>query len=123
MSKRSRRKTEASTKQSKPWNIKAFAIASLRRASYRWPPREQARREARIGRNQYQCATCKKVFSRKDTKIDHIEPVIPITGWRGFDSFIERLFCERPGFQLLCTFCHKLKTLNENAQRKQLRKN
>lgn len=106
----------------KPWDIKAFAIASLRRSSYRWPPREEARRATKVDRNQYKCQKCGGIFKRKDTKIDHIEPVVAVSGWAGFDSFIERLFCKVEGFQILCVPCHKTKTLAENVQRKLLRK-
>lgn len=100
---------------------KQFAISSLRKSSYRWIPREASRRLARIGRNQYTCAHCKKIFGRKDTKIDHIIPVVPISGWVGFDSYIDRLYCEIENFQVLCTVCHKLKTKNEGIERKLLR--
>lgn len=102
---------------------KVFAIAALRRSSYRWIPRESARRLAKVDRNQYKCKTCGGIFKRKDTKIDHINPVVPVeTGWAGFDSFIERLFCQIEGFQILCCVCHKEKTKIEGDQRKLLRK-
>lgn len=108
---------------SKIWDKKSFTIASLRRASYRWPPREAARRLAKVGRNQYTCVKCKGVFPRKGTKIDHIEPVVcPIKGWQGFDSFSERLLCNIDGFQVLCNEDHKVKTKAENELRRQHKK-
>lgn len=106
----------------KLFNIKAFVISSLRRASYRYPPREEARRAVKVDRNQYRCEMCGGVFKRKDTKIDHKIPVVPLSGWVSFDSFIERLFCEVSGFQVLCKADHDKKTKEENAIRKSYRK-
>lgn len=101
-------------------NKKAFAIATLRRASYRWPARNRARNAAKVGRNQYLCALCPKtrIYGRSDTQLDHLEPVIPLTGWVGFDSFIERLFAPDEGWQLLCKKHHDEKTEQEREFRK-----
>lgn len=107
----------------KSFNLKSFIIATLRRASYRWIPRNECRLKARTGRNQYTCAYCKGTFTRKDTKVDHIQPVIdPTKGWTTYEDFIERLFCAAEGFQVLCDNHHKEKTLLENATRKETRK-
>lgn len=104
----------------KKFNKKSFAIATLRRATYRLVARTEALRAAKIARNQYVCAICKKVFGRKDIQLDHIEPVISVTeGWQGFDTFIDRLIVEKEGFQVLCKeACHKTKTEHENRLRK-----
>lgn len=106
---------------SKEFNLKSFVIATLRRASYRWKPRSEARVNARTGRNQYTCNSCKGTFSRKETKVDHIQPVVLLSGWDSYEGFIERLFCDISNMQLLCSGCHKIKTKQENEQRKQLR--
>jgi hypothetical protein len=46
--------------------------------------------------------------------IDHNPPVIdPEVGWAGWDSFIERLFCEEEHLRALCTDCHKAVTDEE----------
>ncbi len=105
----------------KQLDVKTFSIASLRRSSYRWPNREAARRLAKVGRNQYVCATCKKIFTRKETKIDHIIPVVPLEGWLSLDSFAHRLFCEIENFQVLCVEHHKIKTKEEGIIRKKHR--
>lgn len=108
----------------KKLNRKSFCIASLRRSSYRWPPREASRKAAKVGRNQYRCAHCptNRLFGRKDTQIDHIEPVVKLTGWESLDSFAERLLCEINGYQLLCKAHHEIKTKKEKEIRKQYRK-
>ena len=97
---------------------KSVAIAGLRRISYRWKPRSDALKAARVGRNEYECTVCKKVFGRKEVQLDHKEPVVPLTGWDGFDKFIERLLCYQEGFQVLCKMHHKIKTLQENKERR-----
>ena len=102
---------------------KTFAINSLRRASYRWPGRWMAEKESKIGRNQYVCNMCKGTFGKKDTALDHIIPVVdPQKGFTNFDDYIDRLFCEKEGFQRLCNLCHDKKTQEENGVRKESRR-
>jgi hypothetical protein len=97
---------------------KSLAIATLRKASLRWKPRQCAKVAARTARNCYTCQECRNTFPSRSVQLDHIEPVIPLDGWNGFDSFIERLFCGEEGFQVLCKECHKERTTIQNAQRK-----
>jgi hypothetical protein len=47
--------------------------------------------------------------------IDHIEPVVPVTGRESWDSYIYRLF--NNATQILCKNCHCLKTTIENVER------
>ena len=54
--------------------------------------------------------------------IDHIEPIIPITGHDSYDNIIDRLLCELDGFQVICKPCHKLKTDIENQDRREHKK-
>ena len=100
--------------------LKAFVIATLRRASYRHPGRTIAKKNARVGRNQYHCAMCgpDKIYGSKEVQLDHINPIVPITGWDGWEGFISRLFCGAEGYQLLCKPHHSEKTKEENRKRK-----
>ena len=99
-------------------NFKPWLIAQLRRISYRWPPRNEAMKKARVDRGQYKCAKCKKVFHRSLIQLDHIKPVVdPKTGFTTWDKFIKRLFCGEDGFQVLCKDCHKKKTEKEDKTR------
>ena len=67
----------------------------------------------------YRCAVCTEQFVAADVQVDHIEPAVdPIKGWQGFDVFIDRMFCEKEGFQVLCKPCHKTKTTEERKARK-----
>jgi hypothetical protein len=103
---------------------KSFAIASLRRASYRWVGRYSAFNGSKVGRNQYKCEMCPEdvVHGRKDVQLDHRIPIVPVEGWDGFDNYIDRLFVEKEGFAVLCKPHHKEKTVKENAIRKENRK-
>jgi hypothetical protein len=103
---------------------KNYAISILRRASYRWPGRYKALSAGKIGRNQYICKECgpDKVYGKKDIQLDHIEPVVPVTGWEGFDSYIDRMFVDEVGYQVLCRDHHLKKSKNENEQRKDNKK-
>jgi hypothetical protein len=120
-------------------DLRTWVIWALRKASYRWPPRQaalQAMRAARadfrkhggekvskLVRNFYFCAHCDKVFSRKGVSIDHVEPVVdPRHGWQGFDEYIKRMFCLVDGFQILCHNCHDTKTKKENKIRQKYRR-
>lgn len=107
-----------------------FIKSALRSASQRWGPRNECIRKARVSRGRYRCACCGQIGPatlpplegnkkrRKNIIADHIEPVIPITGFDSWDETMERLFCEEEGFQALCWACHKIKTDEENQARK-----
>lgn len=56
----------------------------LRRLSYMWPERKDAKINARVSRGQYECAHCKEegiteLWGPKEFSLDHVEPVIPTT--------------------------------------------
>jgi 5-methylcytosine-specific restriction endonuclease McrA len=99
-----------------------FAKNALRRASYRWVGRWQAEKESKVGRNQYKCAICTQIFPKKETQMDHVAPVEKITGWEGFDVYIDRLLVYKEGWQRLCKPCHTIKTESENSVRRKNRK-
>lgn len=106
----------------KKFNRNTFAKGALRRASLMWPPISEARRLARKAPNQYECAMCHELFKSKDTQIDHVQSVIDIMkGWQGWDSYIERLFCDVENLACLCTTCHDSKTRSEVTMRKYAR--
>ena len=80
--------------------------------------RNQALVAARVARNQYLCASCKLLFTRKEVQIDHIDPVTPTTGWVSLDSFVERLKVPIDKLQIICKTCHKTKSGGENETRR-----
>lgn len=102
----------------KGFNKKSYAIAILRRGSYRLRARSNALKAAKVARNCYRCAICLQIFGRKEIQVDHKSPVTPITGWVSFDDFIDRLYCEEQDLQVLCKPHHKIKSQAENQIRK-----
>jgi hypothetical protein len=70
----------------------------------------------------HECNECKKLYPKKLMKVDHINPIVPVTGFEGYDSWIKRAFVEIESFQALCLFCHQVKSNEENAQRNQNKK-
>jgi 5-methylcytosine-specific restriction endonuclease McrA len=122
-------------KKEKPYNsgqwtaarYRSFIMSALRRAQY--PVKYECIRAAyrRDGVNPktgrkcklHECAECHELFPGKDMRADHIEPIVPITGFDSWDYLIDRLFCEIDGFQALCVDCHAVKTKAENKARRE----
>ena len=97
---------------------KTWIMAGLRRMSYRWPPKNEAERAARVDRGLYKCATCEGTFKAGQYAIDHINPVVAIKeGFTTWDEIIDTLFCDKNGFQILCHDCHSIKTDIEDKLR------
>lgn len=96
---------------------KAFALQILRRGSYKWAPRNEALRRARVSRGIYKCAICETLVPNKQKDLDHVVPVVPVEGWDNFDGVIDRLYAELEGWQVICKPCHALKTGLENSVR------
>ena len=125
-----------STESSKPHNggtwtaarFTSFIKSALRSASQRWPPKYQALNEAYVGQkiNQktgriakhFRCNLCHHDFPQKDVEVNHIDAVVPVTGFDSWDGVINRMFCEREGLEVLCKPCHKGITKLENERRK-----
>lgn len=101
-----------------PISQKQFVINNLRRASYRWPAKNQCKTAAKVGYNQYKCNICNNIFPNKDVRVDHKIPVVcPIAGYIDYNTYIDRLFCGVENLQVLCTTCHDLKSYNEKQIR------
>jgi len=106
----------------------SFIKSALRSASQRWPPKYTVLKEAYVGTftnpasgrqaKFYKCNVCKEDFVAKNIEVNHIIPVVPITGFDNWDSVIARLFCEADGLEVVCKPCHKTITKEENATRK-----
>ena len=105
---------------------KSFIKNQLRGATLKWAPIQDCLSAARVKRGFYLCAGCKEHVPNtikqgakrvKNVCIDHIEHVVPVTGWVSWDSCIERMFCEEDKLQLLCKECHDKKSKKEAAER------
>lgn len=107
--------------ESKFWG---FVRSGLRSTFSRWPPKYQAKAEARrpyVGPNkrqksEYQCAICKKWHPDKDVEMDHIIPCGSLKSYDDLAGFLERLACSKEGYRLLCKPCHKRRTQEEKQK-------
>ena len=112
----------------------AFIRSALRQKSRWWKPISVVKFKARRPYKQsgsrrkfeYQCNHCKKWFFDNEVNVDHIDPAGQLNCANDLPRFVERLFCEENGLQLLCTNCHDIKTKNElinNSKNEQQFKN
>ena len=105
----------------------SFIRSALRRRTIVWKPISKARENARrkyTGNNprrkwEYECNGCKKCFAAKEITVDHIIPAGKLRSSKDLPGFIERLFCEVDGFQVLCKECHDIKTKADKIKIKQ----
>jgi hypothetical protein len=108
----------------------SFVRSALRRAA--WPPKYQAIRNAYVkdGINPktrrkcklHRCSQCDELFPQKDMQADHVIPVIGIEGFVDWNTYIDRLFCEKDGFKVMCKPCHKEITNEERIARAKYKK-
>lgn len=113
--------------------FQSFIKSTLRKGTTRWPPKYEVLNAAKRGKmvnertgrlaEHYCCASCGEFYPANMVVVDHIEPVVPITGFTSWDVVISRMFCDVEGLQVLCKECHKIKTKEENAQRKLYKNN
>jgi hypothetical protein len=96
----------------------SFIRSALRSAFQKWGPKHEAKKIAKRGYNQYECAHCGEIYGNKDTEVDHIQPAGSLKTYEDLPSFVERMFCEVDGFQVLCKTCHQVKTNEERKARK-----
>ena len=88
--------------------------------SYKWAPRNKAMQNARRVSQlkdkrtkwQYQCNGCKEWFKGSQIQLDHVKPK-GLYSKETFFVWLDRLFCEVEGFQVLCVPCHAKKTKQE----------
>ena len=118
-----------------------FVRETLRKASFRWPPRTTAIRNARVDRRSnpatgkdcwhVKCALCYNVVMEREARLDHIYPVVPLPGVQeegtassklNVGDYVLRMFPEAAGFQVLCHSCHSAKTKEETGLRAEARR-
>lgn len=121
-----KRKTTRKSKVVKPRNAGtmtesafwSFIRSALRQKSRWWKPITQCKQNARRaykGPNkrqkfEYQCKYCEQWFPEKRVNVDHIIPAGTLRTAADLPGFVERLFCEIDGLQVLCSNCHDEKT-------------
>lgn len=109
--------------------FRSFIISALRAASRRWGQKYAAldvafterktNKKTGLLAKHFRCASCSNEFIATDVQVDHIHPVVdPKKGFNTWDEYIDRMFCEVDGYQVLCKPCHKTKTDQEKSERK-----
>jgi 5-methylcytosine-specific restriction endonuclease McrA len=107
---------------------RTFVRSALRAAFRKWPPKFAVLKSAATNRRinpktgreamHYKCAACDVDFPAKDVQVDHIKPIVSVAaGFKTWDDFINKLFCEAKNLQVLCKPCHKVKTGHERKKR------
>ena len=98
--------------------------SALRKRSMYWKPISIVKNESRraiTGKGnqkwEYQCNICKGWFKGTEVQVDHLIESGTLTCKDDVGGFIERLFCEKEGLQVLCNkredglqSCHHKKT-------------
>ena len=96
------------------WPSKSIALDAAKRNK---PTKQKG-----LHRYVYVCAHCNKNHMGKDIQVDHIVPAGSLKSFEDLPGFVERLFCEPEQLQVLCKPCHQLKTNEERAASKALKK-
>ena len=71
------------------------------------------------------CALCGECDAKSNMQVDHRDPVIPLNkalteiSW---DDLIDNLWCDVKNLDAVCERCHSVKTREENAERRKLKK-
>ena len=100
-----------------------FIRTALRSAFTRYPVRYQVLKKAgrpvtgKRHKTEYQCASCNEYFKQADVQVDHIVPAGSLKTYQDLPAFVERMYCEADGLQVLCKPCHKVKTAEERKKR------
>lgn len=111
--------TEKKPKKKPPYNLTTRLKSALRDVWRRHPTPNALLREMRVAPNTWLCSVCGARFGRKEIRIDHLDPVVAVTGFVDWNTYIERLFCGASGLALVCIACHAKKTESERHARKE----
>lgn len=114
------------TRAGKTWTESryfGFIRGLLRSGFSRYPVKHQVKKAASrvkkgMKRFEYECAECRKYFPNSQVQVDHKEPAGSLKTYKDLPGFVERLYCEADGLQVLCKPCHLTKTNEEREARK-----
>lgn len=102
--------------------LKRILFSALGRAWCFWPPRNEVKKRCKVeGKTGwFKCEICLQERERID--VDHIQPVVPVSGFTTWDHYIASRFVTADKLQGICKDCHKKKTKEENTERRALKK-
>lgn len=124
-------------RKKKKKTLQQWLIPKLRRISMHWPEMNEALKLAKvkvpIGTNKngtvkykvkIRCSCCEELFDgRPNVEIDHIDPVVNITGFIDWNSYINTLFCSVENLRVLCKDCHDDVTYYQEQLREDFKNN
>lgn len=107
-----------SKKEKKARNLNSYIFAGLGKVWMWWPARNEVKKRCKIVNKPgwYRCELCKQ--EREKIDIDHIIPIVPISGFTTWDAYINARFVAASKLQGICKDCHKAKTKEENKKRR-----
>lgn len=108
-----------SKKAPKPYDWDQKTISALRKVWRFSPERRNALDLAKVDTKTVQCNACGTIIDKRMAVVDHVEPVVPVTGFDSWDGYISRL--KSPRLQVLCEGCHGTITKAQNALRRENR--
>jgi hypothetical protein len=105
----------------KPYNWHTKLVSAVRKVWRYSPTRLAAIQNAKDPENPKHviCAKCFTSVHQKLATVEHLECVVPVTGFDSWDFYIQRM--QSDALAVYCEACAKEKTKAENAQRKLLR--
>lgn len=106
----------------KPRSLNSYIFAGLGKVWMWWPPRNEVKKRCKVREKSgwFACELCHKECERLD--VDHIMPVVPVYGFTTWDHYIASRFVTADKLQGICRDCHKKKTKDENAKRREIKK-
>lgn len=123
--------------------IKRMIIGYARKLSGSWEPKQNVKKRAQVAPALHRCSKCgslnyegeseknyqkyveqfpNDVVNFDGIEMDHIRPVVKITGWTSWEDFFDSLFCDEDGYRPLCHQCHLAKSRSEEVHRRAARK-
>lgn len=102
-------------KKPKPYNWDTKIMSAIRKVWRFSPERRKCLEEAATRHGKVFCTMCCIYEHPKLIIVDHIDPVVPVTGFDSWDGVIQRM--RHNNLMTLCDSCHKAKTKAENAAR------
>jgi 5-methylcytosine-specific restriction endonuclease McrA len=101
-------------KKAKAYNWDTKIMSAIRKIWRFSPERRQCLAEA-TRNGLCICHSCGQWIHPKLVTVDHVDPVVAVTGFESWDCVIQRM--RENVLVVLCDPCHRLKTKSENAER------
>ncbi len=109
-------------KSLKTRSLNSYIFAGLGKVWMWWPPRAEVKRRCKVEEKTgwFKCEICGALRERID--VDHIKPVVPVSGFTTWDAYIAARFVTADKLQGICKDCHNEKTQKENKARRLCKK-